>query len=366
MSYTRLMSQGWDVSSESGYVFNPQALPLATRAAIAKTMAGDGPCHLAIIGDSTCVGYNGVAYKSGNAWPTQMGLQLAQSYRTISRLGAIPAVGMNDRWALTGNTAVGGVVPSLITFGNAAGTATVTVYGTDLYVQYGNNNAATLTFTVDADGGHNCVPTGAQSWNYAHVAGLADGAHTVVISGPGGVTGSYIGGVLGTSAGSNIYVHNLAIAGSTAATGNDQQNWSVHDFFYALSDTRNGLLTAAGITPSMVCVLLGSNDLSNGSSVTKIMTGIQDIQSKYPGSDIVLADAWEVRPLGVTTATYNTLIAALKAQTSVWNCSLLDWNSLIGGYDNALAKGLLGPDATHPTDANSALFANIVAKALGA
>lgn len=347
----------------STHIYNAGVDLIGTRAALAKAAVGEGQCHFCVIADSSSVGYNGAAFVAADAWPTQMGNQLATQYGITAKLGAIPAVGMNNLWTLTGNVAVGGLVPSLITFGNAAGTASVQFNGTDLYIQYGNNNSATLTYAVDGGASNNLVPSGAQSWAYAHLGGLANGAHTVVISGPGGAAGSYIGGVIGTSAAPGLYIHNLAIAGSTASVGNDQQNWSIHDFFYALSDTRHGLLAAAGITPNALVVLLGGNDLSQGSTVARVIAGYQDIISYYPNSELALADAWNIAALGTTAAQYESLISALCRQADTSGAQLWDWYGLVGGYASALALGLLGPDATHPTDANSAWFGRSVAAA---
>lgn len=318
-----------------------------SRIALGNVVDGLARFNIAVVGASLECGFNGnvLTQDSTKSWPRQFvnGLGVLNGGVAVFD-GIVPGTGITDRWALTGGANTTSV-PAYIWM-NGASTATIVLTaGTDVWLFYPSSNAGTMTWTIDGVAQANLVPSGTNVMNNVHVSGLANTAHTVVVTGP--ASSNFIAGVACVSSSPGIVLHNLALGGSSASFGTQYTNWTDQTNALSLNPSRTGMLTTLGITPDLVIIDLGGNDALHGSSVAAFAAALASIVAQFPNSDIMLINTWNVTPIGA--AAYAPYQAAVYAQANTSNARLFDICDVIGNLLNGIAKGWIGPDNIHPT-----------------
>lgn len=354
-----------------------------TRMAIGSAVAGVGVWDCAFVGASLELGFNGsgLTQDTSKQWPTQFQLELASMLGGVATMeGVVPTGGQNDRWTLTGgasNTAA----PAFI-FCAGAGTAQITVKGTEIWVTFWNANTQTTTITVDGGAPVNLVPAGGNTFQTVQVAtGLANANHVVLWTcAAGSNTLGAVTPITGTKAAptAGFRFHNLCLGGSSWAFGTQYTNWSDHTSQGVsqgyLSDSRFKYMSDMGFVPQTWFIggTIG-NDALHSVPVATAVAGLTDVLSRIPNlangnrPDIFFVNGWNVTPISATAfAPYQ---AAMYAQADLTDASapngrgLWDWCDIIGGLNNGITQGAIGPDNIHPTYGNMEAFGKAVALA---
>lgn len=349
------------------------------RAALKKSATSGGagtPLNVFFLGDSTLIGYNGTSYNADRAIPRQFGLAL--SYM----LGGIPYVDgvrqavvaltapQGDRTVLTGSflTNAGGDQNFIV--GTGAGTITWKSVDRGTTVEFYYSDLSTTGFTYNIDGaGAVAVTTGGTSTIKAKtVSGLSDTPHTLVITQSG--ASCIIAGWRVFSPGLvQIQCHNLAIGGTKAngSSGGPGGNWSDA----TTTGLQNSVLLmmgtgAANITPDLVVVCCGNNDVAGSVSpatAESTIQGLINMRAMYPSTPYVFMHPPMVP--GSDTNNFDRfsqqLITMIDGMSQACYFPWDDWDGRTQGY---VADGLAGADNIHPIDAEAMAVARHLATQL--
>lgn len=322
----------------------------AFRGAVAKLLEGSADVDIAGVFDSTGIGYNGSTYKYTNSIPYQFGKSLA------AMLGVPFGGGMQmcvsdgthatDRWVLTGVATVG----SSYIIAQGAGTAEWTAcdVGTQVDLVYSNIQTNGLTWTIDGVAQTPLVTNGTSTMRKVTVTGLSSGYHKVKITSLAGKTMLlYEIGVRNPDV-KSLYVHALAVGGSRANSGTNDQNWSstASTIPAGLGFTLVGGFNLLGYAPSLVICCLGNNDIYQGQTVPNILAGITAVRNYWPNAAFSLAHPPMIP--GTNAVNFASFCTALFGLVDTLDASFLDWNDLVGTTIGFVADGQAGVDGVHP------------------
>jgi hypothetical protein len=340
-----------------------------SRAAIMKAAAGAGIFDAVFVGDSWPTGFANGVFASATSYPFAFRNRLASQLATNALTGIIPFAGTEDLSVLTGGFGRPAFAP-MVCGGVGAGTITTVVKAcSGVGVMYLNNNTGTESWTVDAVGQANMVPTGANSLNVKGTGALAQGDHTVVITNAAGQAYNVGCWPSSNALTAGIRVHNLAINGSTAGPGGGASiydSWSESSIFYSLRTARLAMLAQMGVTPQLLVISLGGNDAFYNNGPTAFLAGIQSLiaafTAQYPaGFDIAFVTFWQVNP--DVAAEIESYWRVLYPYALSINARVFDFYNRVGGLATAVADGIVSPDGVHPIPAAGVGFGNALADA---
>lgn len=345
---------------KSGYNFKGGNLH-KVRGAMAKVAHGDASCHIAFVGDSEFIGYNGTSYVYADALPRRFGARLADGLGISSAFTggihqAVAAYGSasGDRWTRTGGWVVGA---NLIGATNSAGTATWSSLdaGTSVEIYYADSGTNGVNWTIDGVAQTPLPTGGTTAMRKVTVSGLSNGTHTVVITTAAGQSFYVFAARVFNPSLAQLHIHNLAIGSSRANAGAAGQNWSdttLTSSVQGLGWEGPALLTTAGITPDLVIVGVGGNDAAAGVAAG-IPAGLANIRAYWPTAPMVLVHSTKVST--VSDATWDAVGGYFFNFADSQDLPYFDWNDFVYGQANGVTDGLIGADNTHPTGAGSLL-----------
>jgi len=326
------------------------------RAALKKVVQGVSSMHVAFLGDSGLVGYDGTSYAYDTSIPHQFGRVLANQLGIggkftsgVQQSVAAGGSSSGDRWALTGSFTVGNNF--IFSSGTAVGTATWTSVdiGTSVEFYYGNLSTSGFTYQIDGGTATGVTTTGASTFGKVTVSGLTNTTHTIKINATASQAVYIFGTRIWNPSVSQIHVHNLAIGGARANSGGNGQNWSstASTGTVGLGYTSTTMLTTAGITtPDLVVIFIGSNDIFQSVTPSSVITGMTTMRNYYPNSPTVFVRSLPVT--GTNATTFATFCGLNYSLADTLDCPLFDWNDWDSGITNYSGDALVGADTVHP------------------
>jgi lysophospholipase L1-like esterase len=359
-----------DVRSVFGVVHNWRSdNTRRVQRSIAKAMAGQAASHL-VIGDSTSALYTG-ATTYADMWPRVMGRYLNAQGIPLSGTGWVSPANAEDslakdsRFTFTGTWSQTGVPQGYLYSSTNGSSVTFTsdLPGTIVEVAYGAISGA---FTVSIDGTSPVTVTppgvGSATPSKYTVTGLLDTTHTVTVTlSSSSLTQIFFVNVYDTG---GLQIHNMALSGMTANA------WAAE-----ASGSRSQAVNRLGLTPDVVHIALGVNDLNysatlggNGSATA---TRIGTIMNSWPNADIILygqlaPSSSASVPTPPTNATWSAYIDLLYGISDARDVPLIDLYQRSGGsYSAANTNGLMG-DSIHPSKTAQADWALLVTNLLTA
>lgn len=347
-----------------------------TRQALGKAAANAGVCHIVNTGDSSGIGYNGTAYVSGNAFPRQFGMALAEMLGVRYSQGIVPAnsgAATNDQWAVSGGgtgTTVWTTTPQLLTL-TAAGYVEFQpdIAGDAVQIFYSDLSGA-ATYQIETAGVYSTAvtitTTGTATMKIITITGLSDGLHKVRINWTSGTF--YMGAArLYSTASGVLHMHNLCAGGTYAnlatAPSSASKNWSDTTTTTALGTIAKAYVTLAAFTPDLHMTSVGNNDHNQAVAPATIVTGISNLRAYWPTAEFLDVHAWMVT--GAVTSTFDTLCGLIYGYADSADIAHVDWNSVVGGSALAITDGATGADNIHPIDATSIFFGRMLARIVG-
>lgn len=323
-----------------------------------------GAAHHLVIGDSISQCYTGsITFRS--VWPYLLRQHLSSRGVPLGGTGWVPT-GMawdgqnpkDPRIALTSGTWSDIYGDLASSSSGATLTFTSDLPGTAIAVAYPTTGGV---FTVSVDGGAPVTVTpagGSLAVATYSVTGLADTVHTIQVVRTSGTVTIY-GFKVSKSTG--LQIHNMALVGVSA------NNWASE----ALTPRTRGWLTnRLSISPDVVHIALGANDLNYSRTTTQCVADIETIAGQWEDSDIILhampapSPAASV-PTPPSDATWQDYIARMRALATSLDCPLVDLYRRYGSYATANANGLMG-DPVHPNPSMHGDWALLVANLVAA
>lgn len=281
--------------------------------------------------------------------------------------GIDPRVARTGTWLNNTNGYISSTVDaSTLTFPLVnAGVPTVKVEGTIVDVAY-EKQAAGGTFTVSIDGAAAVsVNTAGTAGTYGHytVTGLADQAHSVVITKTGTASVRILG--LSVYRAYGFMVHNLARSGSTAEEWSTLTAGGLHE--HRANSMPPNTYTGGGVLGGMF-ISLGANDMFlNGRTAAQVKAYLQNLRALWSGADVVLVNYPESQEAfnGTLTewANFNRMYYDLADE---WDCPLIDTYAMTGGWTVANGNGIMSGDTRHPNTRHQAALGARVASLLAA
>jgi len=336
---------------------------------IAKAVAGQSSSHL-IIGDSTSALYTG-ATTYADMWPRVMGRFLNARGVPLAGTGWVSPANAEDslakdsRFTFTGTWAQTGVPQGYLYSSTNGSSVTFTsdLPGTVVEVAYG---AVSGAFTVSIDGATPVTVTppgvGSATPSKYTVTGLLDTTHTVTVTlSTATLTQVFFFNVYKTT---GLQIHNMALSGMTANA------WSAE-----ASGSRSQAVNRLGLTPDVVHIALGVNDLNYSASLggtgSATATRIETIMDSWPDADIILygqiapSPSSDV-PTPPSNSTWSAYIDLLYGISDNRNVPIVDLYKRSGGsYSTANTNALMG-DSIHPNKTAQADWALLVTNLLTA
>lgn len=335
-------------------------------ASIGKAAAGKGIANHLMIGDSMTAGVMGGAESPTantlTAWPERYRALLANRGVPTSGTGVAPCIKgdfqYDTRWTLTGwNTGL--AYTAYTTSAGSTATFVSDQAGTSVSVYYAGNSSS-MTVTIDGGAPVALTMDGVQHTVVQNFTGLANTVHTVVITSVGTSYNQVIGASVqgGTS---GLRVHNIAVGGSTAhySTSGFLATWDVTTAGY-MNPILTGCLTASSITPDVVYVCLGGNDLANDSGYVLANTigALSALRTQYATSDFVLIG--ETMTNAITTTKHETFLNGLYSLADTLDVPVIDMYDRFGNYTQMVANLLMG-DGAHPNASAQFAFGQNIA-----
>jgi lysophospholipase L1-like esterase len=297
------------------------------------------------IGDSITAGYLGGAetpqYDALEAWPMFYRSVLRDNGIPVAGTGLVPCISgdaqYDPRWTRSGAWDASLAFTLFVRADGESATFASDLPGTEVSVFYSGNSAG---MKITIDGGPDIdLPMDGVGHSVVHTeTGLSNTAHTVTISTTSDSYNQLIGA--STQAGDGLICHNIAVGGATAS-GPNLAAWATTAPGY-LNATFIGALTAASVTPDVVYVALGGNDIQNGYSVPDIIAGLSDLREQFPSSDYVLIGQNEFDGY---QAVWSDWSRALHQLADTLDCPLVDLYERYGEYRQAVEKRVMGDGA---------------------
>jgi lysophospholipase L1-like esterase len=329
---------------------------------LAKAMTpGFAGSHL-VIGDSESSLYvgptPGPAVQYFAMWPHVLRQTLSARGIPLAGTGWVPttsdaSLAIDPRYTTSGTWTVG--FGGISTTGSGASlTFTSDLPGTAISVAYRTTSGG---FTVSIDGGTAVAVTpagGALDVALYTVTGLSEQTHTVTITRTSGTVWIYAVNCYRTS---GLQIHNLAQSGTAA-----------HQWAAAASESRSWLSQRLGITPDVVHVALGVNDLNYSRTPAETATNVQTVANLWPNADRILYAQYAPSPSAAvptppSDATWADYVSRLYTLADTLDCPLIDLYQRSGGYAAAAAAGLMG-DTIHPNAVAQADWGRLVASTI--
>jgi len=337
---------------------------------ISKAIAGQESSHL-IIGDSTSALYTGATTYAA-MWPRLLGQYLNARGIPLAGTGWVSPANAEDslakdsRFTFTGTWAQTGVPQGYLYSSTNGSSVTFTsdLPGTVVEVAYG---AVSGAFTVSIDGATPVTVTppgvGSATPSKYTVTGLLNTTHTVTVTlSTATLTQVFFFNVYKTT---GLQIHNMALSGMTANA------WTAE-----ASGSRSQAVNRLGLSPDVVHIALGVNDLNYSASLggtgSATATRIETIMDSWPNADIILYGQYATSPSSVSVATppsnatWSAYIDLLYGIADERDVPLIDLYKRSGGsYSAANANGLMG-DSIHPNRTAQADWALLVTNLLTA
>ena len=323
-----------------------------TRRALTRAKNGE-KMNILNISDSTMVGFDGTNLIEADAVPDNFARILANTIDVpLAGSGIVPisasAALQYTNFGFTGTVDVS-TYPGIARM-SAGATVTYTSQQSGTYVNvYYTDTSTNFSYTVDGGATQNVTPSGSGTGVSKHTGptGLANTTHTIVITAATNYV--YLLGVeLGAASG--IAMHNLALGGSRAGgTSPNSVNGWVNTASAPLNanSARKGMFTASGITPDLVILCLGVNDITNSRTWEATMADLTTIVGWYPSSDWLFVNTWNLRGLTPEPEWAEYITERYHFAEDV-NIPFLDWEAMYGNDDATFNAGLAGPDGWHP------------------
>lgn len=349
-------------------LFNAGAQPFRHVSRAKARVLNGGKMDIVVLGDSGVIGSDGTTTLERNSLGERLAAYIADSLgKRLAGTGlspAVPASGIfSDRWSSTGTVTKTGPYAWM----SAGSTLTFTslVAGTSVDVYYSGKNPA-FSYTVDGGAVQNVAAGPNTDTVHKHTgpSGLADTVHTVVITAPSNNT--FIMGVhVGRTSG--VAGHSLGYGGTTAAwAGNTDVSWTATTDTNGVYLARKLMLDASGITPDLVIINLGTNDIWRGDTAVNAIAGLETMVNWFPNSDVMLTQMWENVAAPATDMTiWNDYCRRKYLLAQAEGVSLMDWRWKFGDQAALQADGVLGADNLHPAHGLSVEMARTIANALG-
>ena len=331
------------------------------RGQLAKLINGDADWHFFFAGDSILGGYDGTSYHYETCLPRTFGKTLAEG------MGLSFSNGIQMACADTSNKVYDNVTIGTFTadiqfiYATASGKTCSFVTldpatAIDIYYFDGLASSTTLNWTIDGVSQTGISIGSTNTVKKATVTGLSNTTHTVAF----------------TSTAANqcimawrwynpnikqLYVHILSLGGSCANTSPTgpgvAANWSstASSNPYGCGWIMQQIVTASTLTPDTVVYSLGGNDITQGTAVSTIMTGVQNVVGYWSSAKKIWLKVY--KPLdSVNDTTFDSFSGTLYTQSDTSGFPMFDFDDFVGRRTNANSDGLLGNDAgshTHPT-----------------
>lgn len=307
------------------------------------------------IGDSTVAGIGSDNSASGtettasilNSVPGQVRAMLAA--RTFIDPGEGLIMPTDTRWsfgggaALNGGLTASGPLQRHINLTSASQTATLQLSGTDFEVWWYKAGALAAP-SITIDGNAVTVAAGANGQNKIAIPAVADGSHTVVITGSSAGT-RLSAAVVRRNPTRGIGVHRMGIGGTTADIGAGG----------ALSTSGRADLFAAQFTnlnPALVMIQFGINDWLAQVAPATYKANLQMMIGHVVttlGKCVLLIDANETghdpATYSIKRAAYSQAMRELCDENS--HVAYLSFPSLLGTYEQVNGQGLMS-NLSHP------------------
>ena len=323
-----------------------------TRRALTRAKNGE-KMNILNISDSTMVGYDGTNLIEGDAIPDNFARILANAIDVpLAGSGIIPisasASLQYTNFAFTGTVDVS-TYPGIARM-SAGATITHTFHQRGTYVNvYYTDSSTAFSYTVDGGATQNVTPSGSGTGVSKHTgpSGLTNTTHTIVVTAASNYV--YLLGVE-SGAASGIAMHNLALGGSRAGgtSPNSVNGWvNTASAPLNVNSARKGMFTASGITPDLVILCLGVNDITNSRTWEQTMADLTTIVGWYPNSDWLFVNTWNLRGL-TPEPEWAEYIAERYHFAEDLDIPFLDWEAMYGNDDVTFNAGLAGPDGWHP------------------
>lgn len=333
-----------------------------THAGLIRALNG-GKMNIVSIGDSHTIGHvGGGAIDESVSYPRKIATTLGARLSLPVGSGIVPvlngASSASSRWSSTGSWVTFAGVISL----NPGSTCTYSSIqtGTQVDIYYLSANSA-FTYQIDGGGAVGVTPPGGYGVTKLSITGLANTTHTVKINGSASVA-TYVCAVrVGPATG--IEVHGIGYGGSVASpAGAYGASWTDGNST-GIGTTRNLIITASGMTPDLVTITLGANDMAGSQTVENAIAGLRIIRNWYPNSDCLLVASTNI--IGTSDTRFDSYMEAQYALAGELDIPLMDLRARMGTGSEAQAYGLWGADNAHANPAmNAAIGRNIATRML--
>lgn len=334
------------------YVYKPPAL-----ARWAKALGSQLVTRAEVLfqGDSTIAGIGSDNSPSGAETTTSILNSVPGQVRSLiaAKTFIDPGEGLimptDSRWVLAGGATVNsgtasGPLMRHINLPNASATATIQLAGTDFEVWW--HKIGTLAApTITIDGSAVTVAAGANGQNKVTIPAVAEGTHTIVIT--GNAAQSRISGIVARrNPTKGIGVHRMGIGGQTAATGAGETIPSTRADLFAVEFTN--------LSPALVIIQFSINDWLTQVPIATFKANLQLMISHIVttlGKCVLLSDANQTyhdpASIGpITRAQYAAAMRQLCDENS--HVAFVSQPSLLGTYTNLNAQGLMITNSSHP------------------
>jgi lysophospholipase L1-like esterase len=304
-----------------------------------------GRSNHVFIGDSITAGYLGGAenpqYDALKAWPRVYRSAIQTGGVAVAGTGLVPCIAgdapYDPRWTRSSGWDASLAYTLFVRAAGETATFVSDTPGTEVSVYYFGNSAG-MTVNID-DGPDIELPMDGAAHPLVHnETGLSDTTHTVVVSTTSASYNQLVGA--STQGGSGLVCHNIAVGGATAS-GPNLAAWATTTPGY-INATLVGALTAASVTPDVVYVALGGNDIQNGYSTAQIIAALASLRAQFPSSDYVLIGE---NQFDGYQSVWGSWSRALHGLADGLDCPLVDLYQRYGEYSQAVASQLMGDGA---------------------
>lgn len=334
------------------------------RADIKKVQAGSIDVHVLFMGDSTLIGYDGSTYKYDQSIPRSMVRALSHLLGDVPWTGGIQMATAASTAVVDNVTLSGGMTEAVQILtnnptGSSASIGNFIAKSLDpcTSVEFYFSNISTNNFTYQIDGGSavTVATTGASTMGKVTVSGLTKGIHTLQINGTAAISVYIYGWRFWDPNVKSIHLHNLGIGGAKANTsGTNGLNWSSTQSTapQGLGWSGPQMLTQAGITPDVVCICAGNNDLFAGTTPANTITGLTNMRNYYSTTPCFFIHPPMVT--GTNQTNFDDFSGRIITMCDTLDTMYFDWDDWDGRLTGYNADGLAGADGIHPIFAEQA------------
>jgi lysophospholipase L1-like esterase len=325
------------------------------RNALGKALAGIDRCRIAFLGDSITAGITNANWYL-NSISVQMENAIAKrTVGIVSDGGGMPILNTgtaDGRWGFVGawvnvsNT----LFRQTIAGGAASATYTSQRAGTVVDIFYPNLSNGPFTYNIDGAGAVLVTPTAASSWGRVVVAGLANTAHTIVIT-PTTVAVTWLTQVQVRNP-SGLELLNYAVSGVPTS------------FWTGVATIFTPVNTAVNQAPHLTVIGSGTVDAINAIPIATYQANLATLIAllRAGGSDVALwfPPVAAYAPIAGSAARYE---AACRGAADTADAPYIDVYGAIGG-GMLNADGMADALNLHPTTPGNGVIAAMLTDAL--